>query len=53
MAVYTEVDTTSLETFLNLYDIGQAVAFKGIAEGVENSNYLLETTHGRFILTIY
>lgn len=53
MAVYTEVDDEALNAFLNLYDIGDAVAFKGIAEGVENSNYLLETTQARFILTLY
>lgn len=53
MAVYTEVDDEALGAFLHLYDIGEAVAFKGIAEGVENSNYLLETTQARFILTLY
>ena len=53
MAVYTEVDDDALNDFLTRYDIGEAVAFKGIAEGVENSNYLLETTQARFILTLY
>lgn len=53
MAVYTEVDDDALNDFLTRYDIGEAVAFKGIAEGVENSNYLLETTKARFILTLY
>ncbi len=53
MAVYTPVSADELAAFLAGYDIGAAVSFKGIAEGVENSNYLLETTAGRFILTLY
>src|SRR5215813_4007217 len=53
MAVYTEVSSEELEKFLAAYDIGRPIACKGIAEGVENSNYLLETERGRFILTLY
>lgn len=53
MAVYTLVDPDQLEAFLETYDIGHVLAFKGIAEGVENSNYYLETEGGRFILTLY
>ncbi|HXV01293.1 MAG TPA: homoserine kinase [Caulobacteraceae bacterium] len=53
MAVYTEVGDGELEAFLAAYDLGIARSFKGIAEGVENSNYLLETEAGRFILTLY
>ena len=53
MAVYTEVDDDALEAFLAEYDIGMLQAYKGIAEGVENSNYYLETDRGRFILTLY
>ena len=53
MAVYTEVSDQELATFLRGYDIGHAVSFKGIAEGVENSNYLLRTDRGSFILTLY
>ncbi len=53
MAVYTEVDDDDLGALLAHYDIGTAVACKGIAEGVENSNYLLSTTTGNFILTLY
>jgi len=53
MAVYTEVTDEALETFLTEYDIGSIVAFRGIAEGVENSNYSLKTTQGDFILTLY
>lgn len=53
MAVYTDVSDTELETFLSDFDLGPALSFKGIAEGVENSNFLLETREGRFILTVY
>jgi homoserine kinase type II len=53
MAVYTEVPAEELEEFVAQYDIGEVVSFKGIAEGVENSNYLLQTERGNFILTLY
>ena len=53
MAVYTEVTDDALENFLTDYEIGTAVAFRGIAEGVENSNYTLRTTGGDYILTLY
>ena len=53
MAVYTEVSDTDLEAFVAQYDIGDVVSCKGIAEGVENSNYLLQTDQGNFILTLY
>ncbi len=53
MAVYTEVSDEDLRAFLGQYDLGEVTAFKGIAEGVENSNYLLHTTRGSFILTLY
>ncbi|PZN96064.1 MAG: homoserine kinase [Alphaproteobacteria bacterium] len=53
MAVFTPVTAADLETFLKRYDIGEATSFKGIAEGVQNSNFLLETTRGRYILTLY
>ena len=53
MAVYTEVSDEAVAAFLRDYGIGTAVAFRGIAEGVENSNYQLRTTAGDFILTLY
>jgi len=53
MAVYTEVSDGELEAFLAEYDIGEADALKGVAEGVENSNYLLTTTKGQYFLTLY
>lgn len=53
MAVYTEITDDDLTTFLAAYDIGHVVSLKGIAEGVENSNYLLQTDRAHYILTIY
>ncbi|SLN33680.1 homoserine kinase [Oceanibacterium hippocampi] len=53
MAVYTEIGDDELDDLLHQYDIGRALSCKGIAEGVENSNYLLHTTGGYFILTLY
>ena len=53
MAVYTHVDPDDLAALVARYDIGTVLSCKGIAEGVENSNFLLETTGGRFILTLY
>lgn len=53
MAVYTDVSADQLGAFLSRYDLGRVRSFKGIAEGVENSNFLLLTTGGRFILTLY
>jgi homoserine kinase type II len=53
MAVYTDVSDEALIAFLEQYDIGRLVAFRGIAEGVENSNFSLRTTAGDFILTLY
>ena len=53
MAVYTHVSAETLAAFLRGFDVGDLVSAKGIAEGVENSNYLVETTGGRFVLTLY
>src|ERR1700757_86388 len=53
MAVYTDVAAEDLAEFLSLYDLGELLSYKGIAEGVENSNFLLHTTRGSFILTLY
>jgi homoserine kinase type II len=53
MAVYTDVSGEELSAFLAAYDIGQLLACKGIAEGVENSNFLVHTSRGYFILTLY
>ena len=53
MAVYTDVAAEELAEFLKHYDIGELLSYKGIAEGVENSNFLLHSTAGYFILTLY
>ena len=53
MAVYTDVAADELAEFLKHYDIGELLSYKGIAEGVENSNFLLHITAGYFILTLY
>jgi homoserine kinase type II len=53
MAVYTQVDDAELIAFLSTYDLGDLMSCKGIAEGVENSNYFLHTSRGSFILTLY
>jgi homoserine kinase type II len=53
LAVYTDVATEDLAAFLAGYDIGELRSYKGIAEGVENSNFLVHTASGNFILTLY
>ncbi len=53
MAVYTDVSDEDLTEFLARYDAGSLTSFKGIAEGVENSNYLLTTSRGPYFLTLY
>lgn len=53
MAVYTEVPDDEMAAFVARYGIGDLLSAKGIAEGVENSNYLLHTTQGFYILTLY
>src|SRR5262249_5672635 len=53
VAVYTDVAAEDLASFLAGYDVGQLLSYKGIAEGVENSNFLVHTGRGHFILTLY
>jgi homoserine kinase type II len=53
MAVYTDITEAELDPLLKAFGLGAALTFKGIAEGVENSNFFLETQAGRFILTVY
>ena len=53
MAVYTHLAAEDLAALIAEYDVGDLVSAKGIAEGVSNSNWLVETTRGRFILTMY
>ena len=53
MAVYTEVSDEELASFIASYGLGELLSFKGIAEGVENTNYIVHATQGTFILTLY
>jgi len=53
LAVYTDITETDLKHFLAQYDVGELTSYKGIAEGVENSNFLLHTTKDPLILTLY
>jgi len=53
MAVYTEVADDDLAHFIDSYGLGEVLSCKGIAEGVENTNFLVHTSRGRFILTLY
>ena len=53
MAVYTDVSAEDLSAFLAAYDLGELKSYKGIAEGVENSNFLLHAGSGYYILTLY
>ncbi|MBG6206791.1 homoserine kinase type II [Labrenzia sp. EL_126] len=53
MAVYTEVTDEELQDFIGTYDVGRLLSFKGIAEGVENSNFLVHTDKASYILTLY
>jgi homoserine kinase type II len=53
LAVYTQLGPEQVGALLAHYDLGELVALKGIAEGVENSNFFVQTTQNRFILTLY
>lgn len=53
MAVYTQVSADEIVAFVSEYDVGDVISLKGIAEGVENSNYLLSTSQDKYILTLY
>lgn len=53
MAVYTDITEIELADFLRDYDIGELLSYKGIAEGVENSNFLIHASSGAYILTLY
>jgi homoserine kinase type II len=53
LAVYTDITEDDLKSFLEAYDAGELTSYKGIAEGVENTNFLLHTTKSPLILTLY
>ena len=53
MAVYTAISDDELREFISKYDLGEVIEYRGIAEGVENSNFFLRTTKNDYILTLY
>ena len=53
MAVYTQITDEQLRTFLTRYEVGELLSYKGIAEGVQNTNFLVHTDQNQFILTLY
>ncbi|MEN0000892.1 MAG: homoserine kinase [Pseudomonadota bacterium] len=53
MAVYTDITNEELAVFLKAYDVGQLLSYRGIAEGVENSNFMVHTSAANYILTLY
>ncbi len=53
MAVFTPLDSAEVESFLNGFDLGALTELQGIASGIENTNYFVSTTHGRFVLTLF
>ena len=53
MAVYTKISKKDLNDFFSKYNLGEVVKYKEIKEGIENTNYYIETYSGKFILTIY
>ena len=53
MSVYTTIEEDELKSFLSNYDVGELVDYQGISDGIENTNYFVNTTSGRFVLTIF
>lgn len=53
MSVYTIIEDDELKTFLSNYDVGDLQSFQGISDGIENTNYFVDTSRGRFVLTIF
>lgn len=53
MSVFTPVTEPQLRDFLGAYDLGELVVYRGIEEGIENTNFFLTTTHGEFVLTLF
>ena len=53
MAVYTKLSESELKTFFSKYNLGKLLNYKEIKEGIENTNYFIETEKGKYILTLY
>ena len=53
MAIYTKLSENNLKEFFLNYNLGKLLNYKGIQEGIENTNYFIQTDKGKFILTVY
>jgi len=53
MSVYTIIEESELTSFLSNYDVDELIDFQGISDGIENTNYFVDTDRGRFVLTIF
>ena len=53
MGVYTKIQNDELTNFVKGFNIGEVLSYQGISEGIDNTNYVLKTTHGKFILTLF
>ncbi len=53
MAVFTQISLEQIKNHLQKYDLGEVISFVGIIDGIDNTNYVLETTKGKFIFTIF
>ncbi len=53
MAIYTKLSENNLKEFFLKYNLGKLLNYKGIQEGIENTNYFIQTDKGKFILTVY
>ena len=53
MAIYTKLDKEKVVSIISNYNLGNMNNYHGIKEGIENTNYLVETDKGKYILTIY
>ena len=53
MAVYTKIDQTEIRIIESKFNIGKILSFSGIKKGIENTNYLMKTKRGKYILTIF
>ena len=53
MAIYTKLSENNLKEFLLKYNLGKLLNYKGIQEGIENTNYCIQTDKGKYILTVY
>ena len=53
MSVYTIVSESEIQRFLEHYTIGELVSYEGVGEGIENTNYFVDTSNGKYVLTLF